>query len=106
MDEAMFKVFLKFVYSGQLDTSKMSVDETIEMLAVADRYEVVYVYIWSHADHVITTLPQTVSLKAHCEQLLIGRVEDSNTFMLLSIADRFSAKKLWVHEFVEVILSC
>ena len=41
----MFKVFLKFVYSGQLDTSKMSVDEIIEMLAVADRYEVLYVYI-------------------------------------------------------------
>ena len=40
MDESMFKLFLKFVYSGHLDTSKMSMEEIIELLAVADRYEV------------------------------------------------------------------
>lgn len=43
-----------------------------------------------------TTRPQTVSLKAHCEQLLIGQVKDSTAFILLSIADRFSAIKLRV----------
>lgn len=42
MDESMFKLFLKFVYSGHLDTSKMSMEEVIDMLAVADRYEVCF----------------------------------------------------------------
>lgn len=40
MDESMFKLFLKFVYTGHLDTNKMSMEEVINMLAVADRYEV------------------------------------------------------------------
>jgi len=52
MDESMFKLFLKFVYSGHLDTDKMSMEEIIELLAVADRYEVCSYYIliicWSH----------------------------------------------------------
>ena len=42
MDESMFKLFLKFIYCGHLDTSKMSMEEVINMLAVADRYEVCF----------------------------------------------------------------
>ena len=40
MDESMFQLFLEFVYCGHLDTSKMNMEELIDMLAVADRYEV------------------------------------------------------------------
>jgi len=40
MEEASFQLFLTFVYSGILETDKMSMEEIIEMLAIADRYEV------------------------------------------------------------------
>ena len=54
-------------------------------------------YAGSHVDHVmLATHPQTVSLKEHCEQLLIGQIKDSTAFILLNIADRFTAKKLRV----------
>jgi len=37
-----------------------------------------------------------VSLKSHCEQLLVEQVKDSTAFLLLTIADRYSAIKLRV----------
>lgn len=37
-----------------------------------------------------------VSLKLHCEQILIGQVKDPTAFLLLAIADRYSAIKLRV----------
>jgi len=40
MEEATFRSFLTFVYSGILETDKMNLEEIIEMLAIADRYEV------------------------------------------------------------------
>lgn len=51
MEESTFRLFLKFVYSGHLDMDKMSMEEIIEMLAVADRYEVcschILIMCWS-----------------------------------------------------------
>ena len=79
-DEVVFQKFLKYLYSGALDTESMSLDEVIEVLAVADQYE-------------------TTSLRVLCEGVLVTRVADSNVFFLLQVADRFSARKLRVSLF-------
>ena len=76
-DVGVFQTFLGYLYSGSLDTEAMSLDEVIEVLAVADQYE-------------------TTSLRLLCEGVLVSRVEDSNVFFLLQVADRFSARKLRV----------
>lgn len=73
----MFETFLRYLYSGSLDTEAMSLDDVIEVLAVADQYE-------------------TTSLRLLCEGVLVSRVEDANVFYLLQVADRFSARKLRV----------
>lgn len=73
----MFQTFLKYLYSGALDTESMSLEELIEVLAVADQY-------------------QTTSLRLLCEGVLISRVSDTNVFFLLQVADRFSTMKLRV----------
>ena len=65
------------MYSGALDTESMSLEEVIEVLAVADQYE-------------------TTSLRVLCEGVLVSRVEDANVFFLLQVADRFSARQLRV----------
>lgn len=36
-EESVFRTFLKFLYGGPLDTSAMTVEELVELLAVADR---------------------------------------------------------------------
>ena len=76
-DVGVFETFLHYLYSGSLDTEAMSLDDVIEVLAVADQYE-------------------TTSLRLLCEGVLVSRVEDSNVFYLLQVADRFSARKLRV----------
>ena len=73
----MFRTFLRYLYSGALDTEAMSLEEVTEVLAVADQYE-------------------TTSLRVLCEGVLVSRVEDGNVFFLLQVADRFSARKLRV----------
>lgn len=76
-EESMFRQFLHYLYGGTLDTSTMSMDDIIELMAVADRYE-------------------TSSLRAMCEGLLVERVEDSSVFVLLQVADHYSARRLRV----------
>ena len=73
----MFKTFLRYLYSGSLDTESMSLEEVIDVLAVADQYE-------------------TTSLRVLCEGVLVSRVENSNVFFLLQVADRFSVRQLRV----------
>ena len=79
-DESVFRTFLHYLYGGHLDTGAMSLDDIIELLAVADHYE-------------------TTSLRVMCEGVLVERVEDSNAFPLLQVADRYSARKLRVRSF-------
>lgn len=55
----------------------MSSDDIIELMAVSDRYE-------------------TTSLRGMCEGLLVERVVDSNVFVLLQVADHYSARRLRV----------
>lgn len=76
-DESVFRTFLHYLYGGNLDTVAMSLDDIIELLAVADHYE-------------------TTSLRVMCEGVLVERVEDSNVFLLLQVADRYSTRKLRV----------
>ena len=85
-DVAVFKTYLKYLYSGALDTESMSLEELIEVLAVADQYE-------------------TTSLRVLCEGVLVSRVEDANVFFLLQVADRFSARKLRVN-WKNTLLKC
>lgn len=76
---ALFKSFLRFVYSGELDDSDMeSSDSLSELLLLADRYEM-------------------DSLKELCEGELVGRVDHESALTLISIADHFNASKLKVH---------
>jgi len=62
-----------------LDTSSKSVDDIIELLAVADCYE-------------------TTSLRAKCESLLVEKVSDNNVFELLQVADHYSVRRLRVSD--------
>ena len=75
---ALFKSFLRFVYSGKLDDSDMdSSDSLSELLLLSDRYEM-------------------DSLKELCEGELVDRVDYESALTLLSISDHFNASKLKV----------
>lgn len=76
-EESVFRTFLNYLYGGTLDTSSMSLDDIVELLAVADRYE-------------------TASLRGICEALLVEKVEDTSVFALLQVADHYSARNLRV----------
>ncbi len=82
-DESLFRTFLYYLYGGVLDTTTMSLDDIIELLAIADRYE-------------------TTSLLMLCESLLVDRVEDRSVFVLLQVADHYSARQLRVRELIHV----
>ena len=77
-EEAVFHMFLHYLYGGTLDTTTMTLNDIIELLAVADRYE-------------------TTSLRTMCEGLLVDRVEDGSVFALLQVADHYSARRLRVN---------
>ena len=76
-DVSVFRTFLSYLYGGVLATASMSLDDIVELLMVADRYE-------------------TTSLRGLCEALLVERVKDASVFSLLQVADRYSARKLRV----------
>ena len=80
--ECTFRLFLSYLYGGPLETDKMSIDDIIELLAVADHYE-------------------TTVLRGRCEEYLVSRVEDSTVFPLLQVADRYSTRRLRVSVSVE-----
>jgi hypothetical protein len=73
---ALFKTFLRFVYSGRVDMSDIpdysSTDALSELLLLADRYEM-------------------DSLKEVCEAELRDRIETDTALTLFSIADHFNA---------------
>lgn len=76
-EESVFLTFLHYLYGGTLDAVSMSMDDIIELLAVADRYE-------------------TTSLRTMCERLLVERVDNGTVFALLQVADHYTARKLRV----------
>ncbi|KAK3592425.1 hypothetical protein CHS0354_036055 [Potamilus streckersoni] len=71
----LFRVFLEYLYSGQMETNDLSTEQLVDIMTLADRYH-------------------TLSLKSLCEQALKHHVDDENALYLLSFADQLNAKKL------------
>ncbi|XP_028395642.1 uncharacterized protein LOC114519665 isoform X2 [Dendronephthya gigantea] len=74
-DRESFYEFLKFIYTGDLNTESKTLENLLELLALSDHYEV-------------------DNLKEICEQAMICHFTKSNIFEILVLADRFNAKKL------------
>ena len=82
----------------------MALDKLVDLLAVADRwvgsgclsnkrdsiYSVCMVYMFLFSRY------ETPTLRALCEKLLVSRVEDSNVFSLLEVAEHYSLHQLTV----------
>ena len=99
VDVSLFRSFLEYLYGKPLDYANMSKEEIIELLAIADRYEVQEIKL-SELSSLSLSLSlshsQTSSLHSTCEQQLINRIDNSNVFSLLIVADQFSARQLRV----------
>lgn len=39
----LFKLFLQYLYSGQLETGQLTTEQLADMMSVSDRYEVLYI---------------------------------------------------------------
>ncbi|XP_071813633.1 uncharacterized protein [Apostichopus japonicus] len=75
IDPDLFVQFVRYLYSGQLDTGAMSIDQLADMMAVSDRYEM-------------------DNLKKVCEGALKSRLDEESVLFLLSVADQFHASTL------------
>jgi hypothetical protein len=84
VDASLFRIFLAYLYGKVVDYEKLTKDEIVELLAVADRYE-------------------TSSLHRLCENQLIARANNENIFQLLVIGDSFNAKELRAHALTHVL---
>ncbi|XP_075220250.1 uncharacterized protein LOC142323850 isoform X2 [Lycorma delicatula] len=72
---SLFLTLVDYLYCGQLDTSKLTVDQLSDLLYAADRYEV-------------------DSLKYCCEQGLSSYIDHDTVLYFLSMSDQFNAKIL------------
>lgn len=72
---SLFLTLVNYLYCGQLDTSKLTVDQLSDLLYAADRYEV-------------------DSLKYCCEQGLSSYIDHDTVLYFLSMSDQFNAKLL------------
>lgn len=73
----MFRMFLQYLYSGQLDTSDISTEQLADMLTLADRYEM-------------------DSLKSLCECSLKHHLDEDSALFLFGLADQLHCKTLRV----------
>jgi hypothetical protein len=73
----LFSTFLNYLYSGQLETKELSVDQLADLMLLSDRYEV-------------------DSLKQACEQGLKRHIDEDSVLYFLSMGDQFNAKLLRV----------
>uniref|UniRef100_A0A0K2TSK0 BTB domain-containing protein n=2 Tax=Lepeophtheirus salmonis TaxID=72036 RepID=A0A0K2TSK0_LEPSM len=86
----VFRLFLKYIYSGSLSVEGLPIDQISELLLLSDRYEM-------------------DSLKNICESILAQKTSNENVLELLSISDTYNASKLkakcieYVHSNPEVI---
>ncbi|KDR13429.1 uncharacterized protein LOC110835411 [Zootermopsis nevadensis] len=71
----LFSTFLNYLYSGQLETKDLSVDQLADLMLLSDRYEV-------------------DSLKQACEQGLKRHIDEDSVLYFLSMGDQFNAKLL------------
>lgn len=73
----LFSTFVNYLYSGQLETKELSVDQLADLMLLSDRYEV-------------------DSLKQACEQGLKRHIDEDSVLYFLSMGDQFNAKLLRV----------
>ncbi|KAK7869304.1 hypothetical protein R5R35_012870 [Gryllus longicercus] len=71
----LFSIFLNYLYSGQLRTRELSVDQLADLMLLSDRYEV-------------------DSLKQACEHGLKRHIDEDSVLYFLSMGDQFNAKLL------------
>eukprot|EP00057_Strongylocentrotus_purpuratus_P003462 XP_003726708.1 PREDICTED: uncharacterized protein LOC100892203 isoform X1 [Strongylocentrotus purpuratus] len=74
-DPEMFKQFLVFLYSGQINTAEMNMDQIADMMSLSDRYEV-------------------DTLKHVCEASLKTKLNEDTVLYLLGLSDQFHAVTL------------
>jgi hypothetical protein len=74
VDKVMFKELLRYIYCGNINEQVLH-DQTIEILAIADKFDV-------------------EGLRNKCEALLLQRVTKSNASAILQAADTYHALKL------------
>lgn len=84
IEESLFRTFLEYLYGKTFDFDKMSIQELVELLAVADRFE-------------------TSSLRLLCESQLVAKIQDKTVFQLLVAADQFSATQLREHSLHHIL---
>ncbi len=106
VDPESFRVFLQYLYGISLKLASVQVEELVDLLAIADRCGYVVstntVYYKFNFYDCCARPPQSLvrfeasALCLQCESELVGRIESSNVFLLLQVADRYSAHKLRV----------
>ncbi|KAK4022489.1 uncharacterized protein LOC116919472 [Daphnia magna] len=71
----LLSLFLRFLYGDHLDQTAISNEQLIELLIMADRFEV-------------------EQLSSGCQTVLTSRLDNSNVLCMLAIADQWSATQL------------
>ncbi|ESO87118.1 hypothetical protein LOTGIDRAFT_229277 [Lottia gigantea] len=71
----LFELFLKYIYTGELDSQDITAEQLADMLTLCDRYEM-------------------DSLKLLCEHCLKHHIDEDNVLCLFSLADQLHAKNL------------
>lgn len=74
----LLSLFLRFLYGDHIDQTTLSNEQLIELLIMADRFEV-------------------EQLSAGCQTVLTSRLDNSNVLCMLAIADQWSATQLQVN---------
>ena len=100
VEEDVFRLFLNYLYGGHLDASHLPTDTLAELMAVADRWVMVFLDFAEPSFHVfLSSRFETPLLLGMCEELLVDRVKDSTVFHLLAVADHYNAQRLRVSLF-------
>uniref|UniRef100_T1JPJ0 BTB domain-containing protein n=1 Tax=Strigamia maritima TaxID=126957 RepID=T1JPJ0_STRMM len=71
----IFRLFLEYLYEGQVETSKLSIDQLADIMLLCDQFEV-------------------DTLKQICEQALLSHIDKRSALFLLGIADQLNVKSL------------
>lgn len=80
----LLSLFLRFLYGDHLDQTTLSNEQLIDLLIMADRFEV-------------------EQLSTGCQTVLTSRLDNSNVLCMLAIADQWSATQLQVKHLLRVL---
>ena len=73
----LLSLFLRYLYGDHIDPLKQSNEQLIELLIMADRFEV-------------------EQLSISCQTVLTSRLDNSNVLCMLAVADQWTATQLQV----------